>query len=330
MIRSKIVRRLGLLVMSATLALVVAEIALRIVDPFHTGEVLAREAFEHAILESHWEFAGPVLRPNVSAEFLGHEHRTNSARMRNPEIPVEKPSGVFRVAVAGDSIAFGWGVEESDCFPRVLERMLNDGPKPPGIARFEVINGGTPGWGIPGYAYWLKNTGLAYDPDAVVVTFINNDLTELIKTVEGDAAAPDVLVLPGWCKWSYVARAWQNVDALWFGARGDLALALKSNPQVTDPACDLACQGLEVTRQFCGERPFVVVDTLGDEHGSWLPRFVQDLADRRIARIDAFLPLADYQNRFAVSAIDVHPNAAGHRLYAEWIHAWLRAHAIPR
>lgn len=328
MIRSRFVRVAALCSISGIAALGLAELALRILDPFHTGEVLEREAFESAILERHWEFAGPVLRANASATFLGHVHTTNADRMRNPVIPRDKPPGVYRVAVAGDSIAFGWGVADADCFPRVLERMLNDGPKPEGVDRFEVINGGTPGWGIPAYAVWLRDVGLAYEPDLAIATFINNDFTNIIKVLEGDAAAPDMLLLPDWCDWSYVARAVQNIHALTVGARGDLSLALKSNPTVTDPACDAACDGFAVTQDLCGDVPLLIVDTLGDEQGTWLPRFVAGLERRGIARIDAFLPLANYREQFAISEIDVHPNAAGHRRYAEWIYTWMRENVL--
>ena len=64
------------------------------------------------------------LRPGsaVRAEVL---YRVNAEGLRGEETTVEKPAGVRRVAVLGDSIAFGYWVADEDGFPRQLEAMLN-------------------------------------------------------------------------------------------------------------------------------------------------------------------------------------------------------------
>ena len=64
------------------------------------------------------------LRPGsaVRAEVL---YRVNAEGLRGRETTVEKPAGVRRVAVLGDSIAFGYWVADEDGFPRQLEAMLN-------------------------------------------------------------------------------------------------------------------------------------------------------------------------------------------------------------
>ncbi len=47
------------------------------------------------------------LPPNFDGLMLGAQVKTNSFGMRGPEIPLEKPPGVYRIAVLGDSWSFG-------------------------------------------------------------------------------------------------------------------------------------------------------------------------------------------------------------------------------
>src|SRR5262245_7277911 len=68
------------------------------------------------------------------------ELRYNSLQFRDREPGPRRP-GVRRVVVLGDSFTEGQGVKESDVYPRVLERALNE----PGEGRWEVLNFGPRG-----------------------------------------------------------------------------------------------------------------------------------------------------------------------------------------
>jgi lysophospholipase L1-like esterase len=78
---------------------------------------------------------------------------------------------VKRVAVLGDSIAFGYWVREEDGFPRQLEAMLRAGGQ-----RVEVLDFGVPGYNLDQEIETLRAKALAFQPDAVVVAFCLNDL----------------------------------------------------------------------------------------------------------------------------------------------------------
>jgi lysophospholipase L1-like esterase len=114
------------------------------------------------------------LRPHarVRAEV---EYRTNASGMRNPEVPEAKAAGQRRVAVLGDSIAFGYWVEERQAFPRQLEAMLG-GPQ-----RVQVLNFGVPGYNLEQEIESLRTKALPYAPDVVVVAFCLNDLEGLFS-----------------------------------------------------------------------------------------------------------------------------------------------------
>jgi lysophospholipase L1-like esterase len=121
---------------------------------------------------------GFELRPgsSVKAEV---EYRVNAEGLRGPETTLEKPAGVRRVAVLGDSIAFGYWVAEADGFPRRLEAMLNEAAGTGG--RIEVLNFGVPGYNLDQEIETLRAKALAFSPDVVVVAFCLNDLEGLFS-----------------------------------------------------------------------------------------------------------------------------------------------------
>jgi hypothetical protein len=102
------------------------------------------------------------------------------------------------VVVLGDSVAFGYAVAEASAFPRVLEARLAELVPQAG---FEVVN-----LGVGGYNAWserelLRDVGIGYQPDLVLVQFCINDLndptlhfdaqTRLALDAIPDAAFPD-------------------------------------------------------------------------------------------------------------------------------------------
>ena len=69
-----------------------------------------------------------------------HKVKTNSKGMRDfREYDYEKPEGIYRIVILGDSYVFGNGVELENSFVEILRNKLN---------KTEIINLGTPGYGI--------------------------------------------------------------------------------------------------------------------------------------------------------------------------------------
>lgn len=102
------------------------------------------------------------------------EYRVNALGLRGPETTLEKPEGVRRVAVLGDSIAFGYWVRDEQGFARQLEGLLQAVGARGG--RVEVLNFGVPGYNLEQEIETLRAKALAYSPDLVVVLFCLNDL----------------------------------------------------------------------------------------------------------------------------------------------------------
>ncbi len=98
----------------------------------------------------------------------------NSHGMRDHEFSVERPTGVSRLLVLGDSVAEGAQVSLEETFPKCLETVLNR--VRPG--RWQVLNASVSSYSpAPEYLY-LKERGVLFDPQWVVVVFSFNDVTD--------------------------------------------------------------------------------------------------------------------------------------------------------
>ena len=111
-----------------------------------------------------------LLKPNLrSAWGIGEVH-TDDFGLRNSH-PPEKPAGVFRILMAGDSVTFGYGVDQTQSFPAVLETLLNKNA----VGKYEVINAGIPGYSIADAGSLLPALSARYHPDLFIWTVTSND-----------------------------------------------------------------------------------------------------------------------------------------------------------
>jgi hypothetical protein len=104
--------------------------------------------------------------PGWEAETYGAKLSINSKGLRDAEHPFEKPPGVKRILLLGDSFAWGRGAADEDIFPAVLEAKLKVSA---GV--WEVINAAVSDWGTDQeYLYFIEE-GLEYDPEVVILAF---------------------------------------------------------------------------------------------------------------------------------------------------------------
>src|SRR5262249_6164071 len=97
----------------------------------------------------------------------------DSRGYRGPELPDAPPvRGVYRVLCVGDSITFGFNVDQGAAYARQLDAALRTAY--PG-RRFEVINAGVPGWSWVQGRRFLEVEGMALHPDVVVIGHGTND-----------------------------------------------------------------------------------------------------------------------------------------------------------
>ena len=73
------------------------------------------------------------------------------------EISFSKPAGTQHIVVLGDSLVWGFGVEEHELFTHVLEEKLRPGAR--------VINLGVSGYSTDQELLLYRDRGRKYDPD---------------------------------------------------------------------------------------------------------------------------------------------------------------------
>ncbi len=123
-----------------------------------------------------------ALRPNyekVSLNPVGIKYKiqtNNNQFRRSSPVEYEKPPNTFRILCLGDSITYGLWLSNNEIYPYYLENILN---RERGEKRFEVLNAGAPGSKPIDYYLYLKNEGIKYSPDLVIIASVAPELTEL-------------------------------------------------------------------------------------------------------------------------------------------------------
>jgi hypothetical protein len=119
---------------------------------------------------------GQRLAANYDGWFAGVPVRTNSLGFRDRrDYSLDKPPGVFRILVLGDSVTFGHGTLDDTTYPYLLEQELRRWR--PDV-KWEVWNLGVPGYNTAQELQYLYEIGPRAEPDLVIVGFYPNDFTD--------------------------------------------------------------------------------------------------------------------------------------------------------
>jgi lysophospholipase L1-like esterase len=266
-----------------------------------------------------------VLKPSASVLHRGARWTTNSRGMRDREYPADKRPRTYRIALVGDSIAAGWGVEDGQGFEPTWERELDARSLARGGPHVEILNFAVPGHAPGQRREHLAREGMQFAPDLVVFQGTPADFgwddrklrSLLPRGIGWDAAAyRDILtfarISPGGTEDDY--RRWlkPHRDAILLGV----------NRAIVD---DARARGIDAV---------------------WLllPRVGKPVAradrDRltSLARAGGFAAVVDLCDAFdgidpatlAIGPDDFHPNARGHAILARRIDAALRSYLDPR
>lgn len=129
-------------------------------------------------IESNMYFeADPSTGYRLQPGGIGHYQMNipavaNSHGHRDVEVTLEKPPGVFRILVLGDSFTVGANVRQEEAYPKVLEKQLKNVYGP----RIQVVNTGVGGWDPFQYAQYFEHYGHQFEPDLVLIGFfVGND-----------------------------------------------------------------------------------------------------------------------------------------------------------
>jgi hypothetical protein len=170
---------------------VICEFALRVYEREPLLPLVPPEPYiDNAILYARSPTRLYKLRPGVD-EVVGRRHihiHINAQGQRDDvDRPTAKPQGVYRAVVLGDSFTFGGKEQLEQTFSRGLERRLQ---QLDGLHRYEVISLAVPGYNTEQEMLSLRDEGLAYRPDLVVVNFVLNDAGPMAQLVPDAARLP--------------------------------------------------------------------------------------------------------------------------------------------
>lgn len=123
---------------------------------------------------------------------------TNSSGFRGADVEMPKPPGRFRIVVLGDSVAFGWGVNDPETFSARMEQFVH--VRMPD-ADADVVNLAVPGYGTRQEVVMLERNLKRLQPNLVLLGFYANDVPDALldidrtavtgTTVANTRAAPD-------------------------------------------------------------------------------------------------------------------------------------------
>ena len=132
---------------------------------------------------------GWTLKPNLKdVTFRGKLVNSNSKGIRGRrEVTYEKPAGVTRIVVLGDSFTFGEEVGDHETFSHHLQTFIPDS---------EVLNLGIHGYGHDQMLLYLKEEGVRYQPDIVLLGFMPDDMERNVLSFR-DYAKPHFAVRSG-------------------------------------------------------------------------------------------------------------------------------------
>lgn len=182
--------RLRSLLLGLTLALLSLAAALLLL------EMLARALGLAAPAEPTGNFwrmdaqTGWSLQPGATGRWFNPPYEydvdvaINSQGLRDVErAGYDKPPGIFRILLLGDSYVEGLRVPLEQTFGKALEAELN-ASAPAGL-RYEVVNAGVSGWGTDQQLLWLRSEGAKYQPDLVLLSFFpGNDFQNISEGLE--------------------------------------------------------------------------------------------------------------------------------------------------
>jgi lysophospholipase L1-like esterase len=344
----KLLPRLALLALSIVLALVLAEIGLRLWfrahggdQDFHAALVRARGASTRGAFNlMQLVQASPVpdivyeLRPGLAGTFRGQSVRTTANGLRGDrDVTPEKPVRTVRIVGLGDSNTFGWGVGEGEPYLEIVQRELDASAAAQSGRRFEVLNFGVPGYNTTMEVATYEHRAARLAPDLVIIHFIGNDL-----------GLPHFMQPPETLRTTSHVYLWDLLHAR-FGSMQDevdpdllahdrSGLDPEARRQVRSQYQHMLGQDAyrrAMARLAALTRPRgipVIVMALGDVSGEGSlahqaadangfrfldasPHFYRYLIDHGIGT-----EKADWQRTFRIPH-DGHPNRLAHRLYAE-------------
>ena len=123
--------------------------------------------------------------------------RYNRWGFRERDFDPIRPPRTYRIAVIGDSLAYGQGIPEDERFSNLVEKRLNG----TGKGRYEVLNFALPGAETGDELAFLSRAMLTARPDFVLLQWYTNDV---LGPDDKNQAPEPVTLIPAALRWNSV------------------------------------------------------------------------------------------------------------------------------
>ncbi len=242
----------------------------------------------------------------------------NRFGMRDQDYAEKPAAGTYRAMLLGASSVMGWGVSDGQTFEALVEQRLNAKPPVPGFARFELLNMGIPGYDPPQQMV-MVDRAVEFGPHAVYFVATGREISRSVRNLV--TATLDRLEIP-------YPQLRKFVQAAGIHADMDEASAVKAlmphGPQIL-----ATVYGYIADKARMHDAVPVWIFLPQVRSGAWEEETAETV---RIAETAGFVVIDmediyrphDY-TKLRVAEWDDHPNAAGHQLIAERLHAELIA-----
>ena len=265
-------------------------------------------------------------RPSTEVMYKGALQATNQWGMRDREYTLEKPQGTYRIAVMGSSHTKGTGVAgEVTWENRIEDRLAEEAPA--GL-RYELLNFSVGGYGPFSKLAIIEEKVFPFEPDVVLLEGIDGIqwvVNELSHAAEKQIEVP----------FGPVREIMEKADVTPGLARVVAAQRLKPYDR------ELLQWMMDEFARLCRERGIATLAVFlpRPEHiegEADLIREQQEMARKAgftiLEASDAYREMGKPSDLW-IAPWDKHPNAEGHRMLADRIHAslrpWLDANAGP-
>ena len=265
------------------------------------------------------------LQPDLNLLFGRKWLRTNRAGMRaDKDYSLARKPRSVRIAGIGDSGMFGWDCEQGQDYMSALDRNLqthSDG------TLYEVLNFAVPGFNTDQEVACLRDKGLAYSPDIVVVGWCENDYSLPMFVTQEDHFAPHELRL-----WSLLFdrhEFWVKIAGVWIAnsREGEFDPKKVTHGMMSGTEADGVTRSLSELKSLGQEHGFriLVFGPLG-------PQIVGICKTLDLPYYNTWERIPENQCQPAWKLHYMHPSPEGHRVLGDRLAAELadRGWLVPR
>jgi len=308
--------RLALSLAASLLTLLIAELALRALNPLGLSYFDESKRYQlDKIPDPTLVYRNPV---SVERTYFGHTTRFNELGLRGPAL--HPKSGAFRILALGDSVTQGLAVAEADTWVSQLATLCSRGG-----GTIETLNAGTGGYNTIQEDRFLAQHMKELDPDLLVLMFVENDVDPLEGSYDPSERSAFALGALAERLWLYrlfrIALTKHHGGLRRFQRDDHWSESLRSLRDIAR-RCKEADASL-VTFLWRWE-PSPKTDALHEDLSALAKEAGFLYCDVLPWFTDKDLPA------LRVSPIDSHPNVQGHTIAAQGIEAFIREHHLIR